>query len=1649
MINPPLDLSKFRKKQPLDLSKFRTQEQINEDPNDHGVTEYLGNLGGFLKEVITNPTQGRGIAQEMLRRVETTRQALPVVASNVVKTGNMVLDAMAQPEAFAGKLIQSLSESDISAGDMAKGAVTMPFKMLIEQPIELTTANKNVDGKPVPSTPAEQAQNIQSVVGTVASFIGAGMAQKALLPALEGEAALAFANKPLLGRVGEVLGKEAIVGAAAGGTQVGIESLGHEDQIAQTLAGVLAGGTLGGMFGLWKAKTYLTEANTKAFEFKTKTNFENSLDLSAATDLKITTADNMESILAKVDALATSDDLVEAAVKARLKINSSTVIENLSDEAHVKLSTQLRPGVKGSINYIPGPTVEGIIKKSRPNYSGLGGIGTEFADSFDKAAVLATSKTSKNGKLILDDIVKQTGLSPEDVVAHGRKVKAEISRGHKENRLQPRTQEEIDALNFELKNEGNSRAVNMVEGATHVDNTGRKWTRTGDMITDGSRAIPLESDLAKSILGRVPRDIEPNAPVVRIRKQDFNTLGIKGSEDYKIYRGARGTTLISNKEIKGEALTTFKESGYVKGELVSYGGKEYSVKGYKNGKLQLAQGKYLKTVDLPDVGPTMIQRTSNLIDTERFDIPLDDFTLGKPKFTGRFDDPSIAKDAIDTELRVIITKNTVPGEQPYRITWMDKETNTPWGHQDYPTLEAARAKGLDEIKTSMKDFNGVEYEKITQAKEKTSKTGLLDNENYFNEMYKKFKAEGWSLNSGANFSEAYYAFTQKMGITSRQDSQSLLGAFYKKVEEDLLNAMDEVDKKFYKETASKLEELFDESSKEQGFQLYQKLYSNGMYIVPEGSGKYSIRFMDSGSEFAKVGTFEEASNLLTKQDKGFDLVGGTSTPNEAYQSVAINQPWQTRQGPKGLHEFNTSSLGYGLAPSARFFESVDARFGTSLLRDVHIPMQRGLTIMKHNIQTKFKVMEDSYNDISKFINKHKITEDELRLVSDYREAKSIPELQAISNKLEDVYADHLVSQKIDVNLLTQFMAEVRSVARDLPANNQKFKDVLLAVTKKFQEPAAKGGYGKVLDPKLMKAANELFANLNQGYDDFSVYNTLRLASAKTNPSLALSRSEFAKVFKERAPLLKELADNYDKTYKSGNSLFGVSEKADIGGNVNNARAYIASLDNPNVTDRTNTRFVLESHKSGYLNRDIIERDAHKLLKQYVMAGVRSVDNLPEELLYPQTGTKGKFISMAEVVERSQDYLEQHAQKFPSDVASNVYGRLERHISDVQGLPRVENDAAKGLSTFAGRLGINSRNISLWIDMAFLGGRPILALRDINTGMINIASMHGEGFAARVFNKTITGKYVKELADKGVINQPKGIELFNPGEDLGLGVSKLSDAASTALELSGQHLVYSRLSAAVYTTTMEDVAKLTSDFTRGLMPKDKLYDKLDIDLLPPPSQKIFDDLISAGKNDQAADFLGRYRIGRVINNYGNFNNPITWNGTWGRMLGRYSSWGVNQAQTMMDIGFQGDPLKRAIRSARFAAYNGAVLAAGASVGLNLWNWMSQPFSLVGIGPIPTITLKAMVQAGTATKDLAFGAMGDSNAMDRGVNKVANGLGYSPFKFDMQGNYNGVKLDQFYIPYGKQTQDFINGYNTIIDNRFGMGAAQAFGFKPIER
>jgi len=37
--------------------------------------------------------------------------------------------------------------------------------------------------------------------------------------------------------------------------------------------------------------------------------------------------------------------------------------------------------------------------------------------------------------------------------------------------------------------------------------------------------------------------------------------------------------------------------------------------------------------------------------------------------------------------------------------------------------------------------------------------------------------------------------------------------------------------------------------------------------------------------------------------------------------------------------------------------------------------------------------------------------------------------------------------------------------------------------------------------------------------------------------------------------------------------------------------------------------------------------------------------------------------------------------------------------------------------------------------------------------------------------------------------------------------------------------------------------------------------------------------------------------------------------------------------MLDMN-QGDPVRDS-RSARFAAYNGTVLAAGASVGLNLW------------------------------------------------------------------------------------------------------------------
>lgn len=924
---------------------------------------------------------------------------------------------------------------------------------------------------------------------------------------------------------------------------------------------------------------------------------------------------------------------------------------------------------------------------------------------------------------------------------------------------------------------------------------------------------------------------------------------------------------------------------------------------------------------------------------------------------------------------------------------------------------------------------------------KIARAGLLNSENYFNQLYNKFKEEfaldKLKLEGDVSYQDAIIKFANRMGVENPGDIRNMQIGFYSKINKDIRSSMNPQELAGLTRAEKNLIEWYTEDSRRLGNKLSRESLGNGMYITADGNGQYSLRDINSGRTLQSFSKIEDGLDFIknSRRTNGLDLDGGDTgivPPSSASIGQGAMRDSYTVYRNQGffssewLDAFNVGKYGKFLTPIGNQLASVDRFLGTNFAPRIYQSLQTAYNFQRQFMTTTGKPLFESVQRLEKFAKEKKITDDvRLGYIADNIETMSVPELitkllPRKLNALEIAKAAELA--KVDVNRVIDYMYEVKQEAPDVTYNSVDF-----ALAKKKIAAFTIKDAGGNLVPKYDKAVIDAGANMfdvaMQNKNDLSSYAIIRLAKAIEKPSLALTREAHANKMGLTAQEL-QLRDMIDAFYNQAGDIFGIDKKARISGYLPHAKIAVATGYNPwaEVGSKVKDGFARELTRIGLTPDASLERNPVQLTRNYLMAGVRTAGVLPDGKSFISHINEAQKV----IVELNEKYGSKEINGKPNpdynpQKLKQIAPYLElvnEHIADMNGVP----DHSVRLGKAAGELskvftGDASKGAILFTHAAFLGGRLGLTLRDVVNAATNSYMLYGTEFTAKAFGRSFSKEYVTELVEKGILTKQDALDIMMPGETIESALSRITKVGNSTMKWNGQALVHMQVTGGIYKASVEAVLEHSQKLLESKESKQKAYTKLKIQTMEEVWQREFDKLIDAGKSAEAADLLGRYRVKQIVNVYGANNNPIGWNTTAGRLLGQFGSWGANEAQTVGSALLRGTPEQRIAAGLRLAAANAVIGTVGYYTGLNLFRWMVSPFGLFGVGPL--------VQNVLDIQDDINALASTSPAGQREARK--NLMRFVP--------HDEFSLGQMYIPYSYMVQDFVTGMN-MLNNDFGV-------------
>ena len=161
--------------------------------------------------------------------------------------------------------------------------------------------------------------------------------------------------------------------------------------------------------------------------------------------------------------------------------------------------------------------------------------------------------------------------------------------------------------------------------------------------------------------------------------------------------------------------------------------------------------------------------------------------------------------------------------------------------------------------------------------------------------------------------------------------------------------------------------------------------------------------------------------------------------------------------------------------------------------------------------------------------------------------------------------------------------------------------------------------------------------------------------------------------------------------------------------------------------------------------------------------------------------------------------------------------------------------------------------------------------------------------------------------------------------------------------------------------------------------------------------------------------------------GNANNPSGWNNNFGRLMGKFGMWPVNQRDYLVSLLSRGTKQQRLASLGRLAITQSAIAGVATAFGVNLSTWYSIPGMFFKGGPGADI-------AQTAYTAISGSGYEQNNA----INRIYDLLPYNFQKGEFQPS--------ILTPYSYAFSDLVGALQESMDNGPEAGAFRLLGIKP---
>lgn len=1466
-----------------------------------------------------------------------------------------------------------------------------------ETPAEAISGQKNIKGEAIPMTPEEHTQAVQQTVANVANF----MIQRGIAGSmLKQPTPLGAMRTTKLGALGKVAAANIAGGAASSAATEPLGQLGQEDYLSRVVSSTLASASVGAVLGTLFDRA---EYNKKVAAGKVQFNvLQDELvnARAAASFLHNNPTKTPLEIVASVESVLASDDLVEAAVRAGLH-GRGFYIPSLTPEAAANLVGKIAEAPAGRKGYSLPSKYKG---KFRPTYKGTP---IQWESEFDLISYIAQANGFKKHPALMADVMAKTGINKEQLIAHGKYVKKQLSEMSNSGLYTTMTQGDIEAQTQVWAEKGKAALDNARDGETLVDFNGRQWVKDGDRLVAGNDRIPINSTTNYVSFGRTGLTNSIPGKKIVLNTQEFSGNFNRNPDTINIEMGPNGDAYVSAEPLSKMAADVFRRTGFIPAQAVNLKG---------------------------SFDQWFVDRLTNKhVDTLKKIYTL--ASSANPNDAAKLAEYKARLDELD--------------KSPTKLTVRRYDKKLGWVEKVVPASDLSAS--FENKVTPSFEF---------QEGRKGIRVGALGEEAYFNEFVNrvvddfetqvvaKAGKEGVEV---PTFEDVYLRAAKDLGLREEVAVQ-FRSAIYDKIGNSLISSvLSEEDKIIYNGIRKAIDDIVVEEETDTAGFFRQLTNRNGYYAIDKGTG-IELRDVETNDLVYNANNLRDGINFMARSGKAPLPVFDGAIPQDFFKFGNLSTDLKISDVgfSKGIDILNTNTHAIHFVPIRDLWNST--------LNNIE---RLGL---KTEIFDKIEGINDSLMRRRMFFAQNK------PLMNLYKEAVTSADgldavdLDHVNRIMQTMSMKEIINGYLNRVMTPDEVATATKLSQELVklnATTQEINNAYLAGVKAGKVGSVDFNTGvsqllnaKQIKPELAKLVidfgNKLAAS---SPDDFSPHAVLKLTNALQFPTTALSFADYARLHNVK-PQAVETAVKLRKMFDEAAIVAGIPEARHI-------NAYLPQMEQINAFDAYKNVKIPEEF-ARELNRVLSDRTdvvRNPLLLGYTyiqavaneFAGSRKILNtLEKEIFDPERGVAKRLLDYDEAQSKVDPKISSSVGRTQAEYLTKLH---ERYKDAILGYPDISDKARKAMRAMTKHLfgldlkgSFNSGSLAALVDSAYVGARPIQAVRDVLTSLGVTFQLFGTKFTKNVFTEafSFSAKDIANLEDDLKIPRVIAQDFLAPDTDyasgaaMGFRSNALTKVQDIGMKLSLQHAVYVRTLAAVYKHTEALVKDNLGKAKRQEITLEQAVNNLNLDVHSPVVQRQFLAYARAGDINGAARLLGKWNGKLIANNYGEMQSPITWRKGVGRVAGQFGSWGANMMQTQLNAlrSFGGPNWKKAAaRFARLSAYTGALYFAGKESGLDLKNTMFTPIQAApGLGPLVQLGLDM-----TEASQNVFSS-------DEGIRKKSSD---TMMRYMVPGYPKWTEVGKWYIPGSYQMRDILRATEAWNDGNDPLNVLiTGFGIQKVK-